>query len=684
MATFDIDNVVSANSFGTGGLFVRALDAELSPPLTSADTGGQLPGERNVDLFTNQVLENPGLLVGDPPQVTFDPAPGSTISPSQLLRIELTDEFFGPSPATGFDAQVTFIGATAVPVLIDGAIQPGFQTFSSVTISGNRLILNLLPDDGWQQDIALLSITAADAGNQTTTGLASYFLPVSDSADVVADMPVPTLIYEFVDQTADIREVVYSVPGCTGVAVEQLNGTLLLGGPVALEYDGDQLTETGFLIAPEGVEIEALALGEDGFGAQAFGPAGTYGFRVYYERRNTFGNIIRSAALEVPSVVTEFGDGIRLTVPVPSHTRARDANIVVFATDTDSNVFFRQVTISPTPGATQEIIELGAPSTGVVTNTEIDPFAAGELQPISAVPSSFLLQGLERTWAVSSEDPTRVFYSKLPTERGSVEFNDALFIQFQEAITGVGILNNQLVAWSRDSTWVVAGQGPDNFGNGQFSIPVRVTTSLGLTNPQTLVETPIGHLFESQRGIWLLDKRLQPRFIGSEVQGFISQDISQATLLPRENQVRFLSKSGRMLVFDYEVSQWSTFTNLEGNSATIWRGDYAYIQSNGEVRVEDRTTHLDAGLPVLMEWTTSWIKSSSVQGYARTRRVFLLGEELSPHNFTLELGYDYEDEFFPPLSLRSEDLPSARIRTCLLYTSPSPRDATLSRMPSSA
>ena len=37
----------------------------------------------------------------------------------------------------------------------------------------------------------------------------------------------------------------------------------------------------------------------------------------------------------------------------------------------------------------------------------------------------------------------------------------------------------------------------------------------------------------------------------------------------------------------------------------------------------------------------------------------------------------YDDVFFPYLE-------SSGIKTCLLYTSPSPRDATLSRMPSSA
>ena len=50
---------------------------------------------------------------------------------------------------------------------------------------------------------------------------------------------------------------------------------------------------------------------------------------------------------------------------------------------------------------------------------------------------------------------------------------------------------------------------------------------------------------------------------------------------------------------------------------------------------------------------------------------------------------DYHVHIFSPelitnLSIQVHDFKKARFQICLLYTSPSPRDATLSRMPSSA
>ena len=46
-----------------------------------------------------------------------------------------------------------------------------------------------------------------------------------------------------------------------------------------------------------------------------------------------------------------------------------------------------------------------------------------------------------------------------------------------------------------------------------------------------------------------------------------------------------------------------------------------------------------------------------------------------------ELGLEYE---LNRMDFHPKDLKSDEHRACLLYTSPSPRDATLSRMPSSA
>ena len=57
--------------------------------------------------------------------------------------------------------------------------------------------------------------------------------------------------------------------------------------------------------------------------------------------------------------------------------------------------------------------------------------------------------------------------------------------------------------------------------------------------------------------------------------------------------------------------------------------------------------------------------------------------EMNLRNYRL-YSADNKDDFGNPDHSAAPELKGTRIEGCLLYTSPSPRDATLSRMPSSA
>ena len=62
-----------------------------------------------------------------------------------------------------------------------------------------------------------------------------------------------------------------------------------------------------------------------------------------------------------------------------------------------------------------------------------------------------------------------------------------------------------------------------------------------------------------------------------------------------------------------------------------------------------------------------------------------LGELFSDYKPDVVLVHgDTTTSFVSALASFYEDVPVAHVEACLLYTSPSPRDATLSRMPSSA
>ena len=79
----------------------------------------------------------------------------------------------------------------------------------------------------------------------------------------------------------------------------------------------------------------------------------------------------------------------------------------------------------------------------------------------------------------------------------------------------------------------------------------------------------------------------------------------------------------------------------------------------------------------------------SVIARHRFARTWALGDRKHPLAYTpalvlLEGDEDIDETLAPFRSTSTKDIPSILSMNCLLYTSPSPRDATLSRMPSSA
>ena len=65
----------------------------------------------------------------------------------------------------------------------------------------------------------------------------------------------------------------------------------------------------------------------------------------------------------------------------------------------------------------------------------------------------------------------------------------------------------------------------------------------------------------------------------------------------------------------------------------------------------------------------------------RDKRVFVIGEDVGVYGGAFKVTLGFQEEFG---HWRVIDAPLAETAICLLYTSPSPRDGLLSRMPSSA
>lgn len=414
-------------------------------------------------------------------------------------------------------------------------------------------------------------------------------------------------------------------------------------------------TVNGFVVFPEGV----TAAGAAGGGLTALG---VYSYRVYYEK--ILGNRQRSQSTTAAVINITLAAGqntVNLTIPSLAH-RSHDEYVVVYRTLANGSVFYRHPVRVPNSTAADTLAFSDGTSDAAISVNEIDPYAAGELDNVALPATKSVWSALNRLWAIRAENPKIVLFSKLTDQDFAVEWNEVLQTEFPEDVNALGFLTNQVLAFADRSIYSITGQGPDNLGIGSFSPPFLVSSNLGCINPKTLVEMPLGHVFLSHKGFYLLTRNLETRFIGRPVAAYEGLSFTGAQDFTAENQVRFTSSQGTTLVWDYEQDLWSTWTGLAADDSTVWQNKQVLVAPNVEIKAEHAGWR-DNGTPVLMRWETGWMKFGSLQNFGRLYRTYVSGEEKTGTLFSLQAGFDYKDEYSPSNTYSSQDLPTVELRT---------------------
>jgi hypothetical protein len=204
-------------------------------------------------------------------------------------------------------------------------------------------------------------------------------------------------------------------------------------------------------------------------------------------------------------------------------------------------------------------------------------------------------------------------------------------------------MDDKLIMFKKNAIYYLTGDGPDNTGaNSDYGDPVFVTSVVGCTNQASIVLTPNGLMFQSDKGIWLLGRDLSTQYIGAPAEAYNSSTVLSAINIPATNQVRFTLDSGVTLMWDHYYGQWGTFAGVPAVSSTVYQGLHTYLNSNGLVFQETPGAFLDDTSPVLIKVKTAWIQLSGLQGYQRAWYFFLLGKYLSPHKLTVQIAMDYD------------------------------------------
>lgn len=445
--------------------------------------------------------------------------------------------------------------------------------------------------------------------------------------------------------------------------VQPLGNNALMAGAQVGMYDGSSVVEQNFHIYPNSLGYLITASG----GQLGLASAdSTYSYIYVYEWIDNQGQVHRSFPSPVVTPIASghsytFASGVTagqvsVTIPNLRVTEKIGVSIKIYRTTANGSVYYLL------GGAAAVIVNDPSSDTVVYVDDEAinaDKNIIGNLQLYTtgalgyyAPPATDALTNFKnRGVGIASEDPYQIGYSNAVLQNFPVQFVPE-FIQnigtVGGALTTVAQMDDKMILFksgkiSGPAIYYMQGQGPAPSGAGNdFQDPLPIAVDAGCVDRPSVVLTPVGLMFKSDKGVYLIDRSLQASYIGAQVEGYNQYSVLSAQLIPNTTQVRFWLSNGTLLMYDYFYKKWASWTPPAGISDCIFQGQHTYVTAAGQVYQETPGLYVDdTNIPVLWSFTTAWIQMMGLQGYQRAFWFLLIGDYISAHNLAVSLYTDF-------------------------------------------
>lgn len=493
-------------------------------------------------------------------------------------------------------------------------------------------------------------------------------------------LPLANFFIDSIDETVNPRYVAKAVqltsgktlaciPTNTGIVrldIEQVEGLPyvisegqpLLGGGLLRMVDKGALYSAGPMAPPT---IPA-ALTETSGGSIA---AGSYSVRATHEYTDSTGRLWRSRP-SVAQTIDVSTNSYRIQGRVsilpspgagPLGLQDSDQNPVtkVWRTEDDGEIHYLANTDSAYSETSFTLSEADAT---IIDNASLYT-TGGVLE--NDFPPSFAVMGTyrNRVLGVPMEDRNLVWYSKARAENLGVEFSQFLTLRFSvPEITAIGDMDDVCVVFGETEIYAFHGEGPNDLGVGQFSVPRRLGAAVGCVDWRTLIEIPDGLLFKSLEGWYVLGRDLRTRYIGSPVKDFDDTEVKR-TLRSGDREATIFLADGTVLVLDlddYSWYIWDNHTNLV-DAVKVSDGVHWLDSSNQASSPDGSFTDGSASYGMLID--TPWFSLGGVAGFQRLWEVGIQGTWKSSHTLKVTIYYNYDetDSAEYTLSLTSSTVP---------------------------
>ncbi len=341
----------------------------------------------------------------------------------------------------------------------------------------------------------------------------------------------------------------------------------------------------------------------------------------------------------------------QLTVYTLKQTLKNNVRIVLYRTIANGTVYYQASSVSA-PYINDPTVDYITVNDSVADNFLIGNnqlyTTGGEVDNINAPEVSAIWSFKSRALYLSPEAPLQFGYSKQVIQGTPVEFSSLDFYENVDqrigSITAIGSLDDKIVLFGASSKYYVVGNGPSPSGaNNDFTDAVKIAGTTGCTVQSSIIEIPIGLVYQDiTKGVYLLDRSLQEQYIGAEVEAYLGQPISSASLVPNSKKVQFTLASGANLIYDYYVNQWEVDVfPAEAFDSTVYNNTLVYIQPDGVMMQQTPGTYSDNGAVIPISLTTSWLSFAGLAGFQRVWELQILGAYKSPHTLNVNIFTDF-------------------------------------------
>lgn len=383
---------------------------------------------------------------------------------------------------------------------------------------------------------------------------------------------------------------------------------------------------------------------------------GSRGYSAIYTWTDNFGQVHKSAPSEILDVNFQSGNSTQsatVTIPTLRLTDKQNVNIELYRTEADATVFYKVTSlaaplindktvdnISFLDGLSDEELIIREPL--YTTGGVIENIAAPACTVMAASSERIAIAGIDKS-------PYTIIFSKIRAQFAPVEFTDAIEQSIDPVggpIAALAYLNEKWIIFTEKALFFMSGQGPTNLGQqNDFTTPEQISTDVGCSNPRSLVVTPLGLMFRSSKGIYLLTPAMVLEYIGAPVEAYNDLEITSAKIIADKNKVIFTTNSSVALVYDYQLNLWSTASNHNAIGAEVADNVYYYLRSNEELFKQNQEKFSDGDVPIVQKIETGWLNLANLQGFARIYKLLILGEFKSLHKIQISIAYDFNEAY---------------------------------------